>query len=78
MATGHRTGLCGRGTCGAGLPLLGHRRAASRTCRGRFFANLTPLFAAIFSAAFWGELPHLYHVAAFALIVGGIVVTARQ
>jgi drug/metabolite transporter (DMT)-like permease len=43
-----------------------------------FFANLTPLFAAIFSAAFLGELPHLYHVAAFALIVGGIVVTARQ
>jgi drug/metabolite transporter (DMT)-like permease len=43
-----------------------------------FFANLTPLFTAIFSAAFLGELPHLYHVAAFALIVGGIVVTARQ
>ncbi len=43
-----------------------------------FFANLTPLFTAIFSAAFLGELHHLYHVAAFALIVGGIVVTARQ
>ena len=42
-----------------------------------FFANLTPLFAAILSAAFLGELPHLYHVAAFALIVGGIVVSAR-
>jgi drug/metabolite transporter (DMT)-like permease len=43
-----------------------------------FFANLTPLFAAVLSAAFLGELPHLYHVAAFALIVGGIVVSARQ
>jgi drug/metabolite transporter (DMT)-like permease len=43
-----------------------------------FFANLTPLFAAILSAAFLGELPHLYHVAAFALIVAGIVVSARQ
>lgn len=43
-----------------------------------FFANLTPLFAAIFSAAFLGELPHLYHVAAFGLIVGGIWVSARQ
>ena len=42
-----------------------------------FFANLTPLFAAILSAAFLGELPHLYHMAAFALIVGGIVVSAR-
>ena len=43
-----------------------------------FFANLTPLFAAVMSAAFLGELPHLYHVAAFALIIGGIVVSSRQ
>ena len=43
-----------------------------------FFANLTPLFAAVLSAAFLGELPHLYHVAAFSLFVGGIVVSARQ
>ena len=43
-----------------------------------FFANLTPLFAAIFSAAFLGELPQLFHVLAFALIVGGIVVSARR
>jgi drug/metabolite transporter (DMT)-like permease len=42
-----------------------------------FFGNLTPLFAAVLSAAFLGELPHLYHVAAFGLIVGGIVVSAR-
>lgn len=43
-----------------------------------FFANLTPLFAAVFSAAFLGELPHLYHAAAFALIVGGIVMSAKR
>ncbi len=42
-----------------------------------FFANLTPLFAAIFSAAFLGELPHLYHALAFALIIGGIWVSSR-
>ncbi|WP_298933654.1 DMT family transporter [uncultured Ramlibacter sp.] len=43
-----------------------------------FFANLTPLFAAILSAAFLGELPHLYHAVAFLLIVGGIVVSSRR
>jgi drug/metabolite transporter (DMT)-like permease len=43
-----------------------------------FFANLTPLFAAIFSAAFLGELPHLYHALAFSLIIGGIWVSSRQ
>lgn len=43
-----------------------------------FFSNLTPLFAAVFSAAFLGEPPHLYHAAAFALIVAGIVVTSRR
>ena len=43
-----------------------------------FFANLTPLFAALLSAAFLGELPQLYHALAFLLIVGGIVVSARR
>ena len=43
-----------------------------------FFSNLTPLFAALFSAAFLGELPHLYHGVAFLLIVGGIVVSSRR
>ncbi|MEO5670420.1 MAG: DMT family transporter [Ramlibacter sp.] len=43
-----------------------------------FFANLTPLFAAVLSAAFLGELPHIYHALAFALIVGGIVVSSRR
>jgi len=43
-----------------------------------FFANLTPLFAALLSAAFLGELAHLYHAIAFVLIVGGIVVSSRR
>jgi drug/metabolite transporter (DMT)-like permease len=43
-----------------------------------FFSNLTPLFAALLSVAFLGELPRLYHAAAFLLIVGGIVVSARR
>jgi drug/metabolite transporter (DMT)-like permease len=42
-----------------------------------FFSNLTPLFAAIFSAAFLGEPPRWYHAAAFLLIVAGIVVSSR-
>ena len=43
-----------------------------------FFANLTPLFAALMSAAFLGEAPRAYHALAFALIVGGIVVSSRR
>ena len=43
-----------------------------------FFANLTPLFAALLSAAFLGELPQLYHALAFLLIVGGIVASSRR
>jgi drug/metabolite transporter (DMT)-like permease len=39
-----------------------------------FFNNLTPLFAALLSALVLGEVPQLYHAAAFALIVGGIAV----
>jgi drug/metabolite transporter (DMT)-like permease len=43
-----------------------------------FFANLTPLFAALLSAAFLGQAPHAYHAAAFALIAGGILVSSRR
>lgn len=43
-----------------------------------FFSNLAPLFAALMSAAFLGELPHAYHAVAFLLIVGGIVVSSRR
>jgi drug/metabolite transporter (DMT)-like permease len=45
---------------------------------GAFFVNLTPLFAAMLSTAFLGELPHAYHALAFAMIVGGIVVSAKR
>lgn len=41
-----------------------------------FFINLTPLFAAVLSAAFLGEWPRAYHGLAFLLIVGGIVVAS--
>jgi drug/metabolite transporter (DMT)-like permease len=44
---------------------------------GAFFLNLTPLFTAVLSSAFLGELPHLYHMFAFGLIVGGIAVSSR-
>jgi len=44
---------------------------------GAFFINLTPLFTALLSSAFLGEAPHLYHVLAFGMIVGGIFVSAR-
>jgi drug/metabolite transporter (DMT)-like permease len=44
---------------------------------GAFFVNLTPLFTALLSSAFLGEPPHLYHLLAFALIVGGIGVSSR-
>jgi drug/metabolite transporter (DMT)-like permease len=54
----------------------GVRRAGPNI--GAFFVNLTPLFTALLSSAFLGELPHAYHVLAFGLIVGGIVVSARR
>jgi drug/metabolite transporter (DMT)-like permease len=43
-----------------------------------FFANLTPLFAALLSAAFLSEPPRPFHALAFVLIVGGIVVSSRK
>ena len=52
-------------------------QSAGPTVAG-FFGNLTPLFAAVMSALFLGEAPRLYHAAAFALIVAGIVVSARR
>lgn len=43
-----------------------------------FFNNLTPLFAAVFSALILHELPQWYHITAFALIVLGIVISAQN
>ena len=42
-----------------------------------FFTNLTPLFAALMSAALFNEAPQWFHAVAFALIVGGIWVSSR-
>jgi len=43
-----------------------------------FFSNLSPLFAALLSALLVGETPRLYHGAAFALVLAGIVVSSRR
>jgi drug/metabolite transporter (DMT)-like permease len=43
-----------------------------------FFANLTPLFAAIMSTWVLGDMPQMYHAEAFVLIVGGIVVSSKK
>lgn len=43
-----------------------------------FFINLTPLFTGVMSVVFLGESPQPFHAAAFALIVGGIVVSSRR
>jgi len=43
-----------------------------------FFANLIPLFTALFSAGMLGEPPHLYHGFAFILIALGIAVSSSS
>lgn len=43
-----------------------------------FFGNLTPVFAALLSAALLGEWPQWFHGAAFALIAAGILVSSRR
>lgn len=43
-----------------------------------FFANLTPLFAALLSALVLGEAPRPYHALAFALIVAGIAASTSR
>lgn len=43
-----------------------------------FFSNLTPLFAALMSAALLRQPPQPYHGAAFALIVAGIWLSNRR
>ncbi|CAM5202290.1 Drug/metabolite transporter (DMT)-like permease OS=Castellaniella defragrans OX=75697 GN=HNR28_000282 PE=4 SV=1 [Castellaniella defragrans] len=55
---------------------LGIRRVGP-TVAG-FFFNLTPLFAAWLSLALLGERPRAYHALAFALILGGIVLSSRK
>lgn len=43
-----------------------------------FFGNLTPVFAALMSAAMLNEAPQWFHLVAFGLIVAGIVVSSRR
>jgi drug/metabolite transporter (DMT)-like permease len=43
-----------------------------------FFGNLTPVFAALMSAAMLGEWPAWFHGAAFALIAAGILVSSAK
>lgn len=43
-----------------------------------FFSNLAPVFAAVMSAIALHESPQWFHAAAFALIVGGIVVSRHR
>ncbi len=52
--------------------------AAGGPALAAFFGNLTPVFAALLSAAVLGETPRWYHAAAFALIVAGIVVSSGR
>jgi drug/metabolite transporter (DMT)-like permease len=56
---------------GAGVAAVGPAVAA-------FFSNLTPVFAALLSAALLGEAPRGYHAVAFLLIVAGIAVSSRK
>jgi drug/metabolite transporter (DMT)-like permease len=56
---------------GAGVAAAGPAVAA-------FFSNLTPLFAALFSAVLLGDPPRPYHALAFAGIVGGIWLSSRR
>lgn len=58
-------------TWGAGVARTGPAVAG-------FFINLTPLFTALLSSAFLGEVPHLYHGIAFVLIVAGIALSSRR
>ena len=56
---------------GLGIQLAGPNTAS-------FFANLTPLFAAMMSALVLGESPQIYHALAFFLIIGGIAVSSQR
>ncbi len=52
--------------------------AAAGPAVAAFFANLSPLFAALLSVALLGLAPQPYHAVAFALIVAGIAVSVRR
>jgi len=52
--------------------------AAAGPAAAAFFGNLTPVFAALLSAALLGEAPQWFHALSFALIVAGIVVSSLR
>ena len=58
--------------------LWGLGEAGAGPALAAIFSNLTPLFAALLSAALLGEWPQPYHGLDFALIVAGIVVSSRR
>jgi drug/metabolite transporter (DMT)-like permease len=66
----------GPGVLAYGCWGLGVQRAGPNMAG--FFSNLTPLFAALMSAAFLGDWPQVYHALAFVLIVSGIVVASKH
>ena len=64
-----------------GASLLAYRAWGLAVAQGgpalaAFFANLTPLFAALLSAAVLDETPRPFHALAFVLIVAGIAVSS--
>ena len=75
--------MCIRDSIAIGPSLIAYRCwgigvAAVGPAIAAFFGNLTPVFAAVMSAALLGEPPSWFHGAAFALIVLGIVVSSRR
>lgn len=52
--------------------------AAGGPALAAFFANLTPVFAALLSVVILGDTPRWYHGVAFALIAAGIVVSSGR
>jgi drug/metabolite transporter (DMT)-like permease len=46
--------------------------------RASFFSNLSPLFAAVMSSLFLGELPQVFHAVGFVLIICGIILSSRH
>ena len=68
--------------CGLGPALISYRcwgagvAIAGPNIAG-FFGNLIPLFTALFAAALLGDMPHLFHAAAFGLIVAGLIIASQ-
>ena len=54
-----------------------HSNALIGANRAGVFFNLVPIFGTLFSMLFVGEVLHGYHVAALALVLGGIGLAER-